>query len=402
MSDFASGKAESSEKSYVNWLYHVKGVGRKRMHLMLSRGNVAKEIYEMSGNMLRGFLSEKCGFSEKQTAAVSAGMEDLRKRKTPEQLMEELYQKKIVFLLPGDNAYPKKLEKIPDAPFALYMKGRREAAEKLSEMSVAVIGARECSLYGRKVAEYIGKRCAQRGLPLVSGMACGVDGIAQWASLCGDGIVAGVLGSGVDVCYPPSNQKLYDGLIAEGCIYSEYVPGTEPKPTNFPPRNRIISGMSDAIVVVEAKEKSGTLITVDMALEQGKEVYVVPGRINDPMSKGCHRLIYQGASVVCDVDEMIEEILRTDLYDIDAVKNNGSNENVLAEGKCNPYLPGDMKHIIFRVLDIQPQTVQQIFDSRVWELEGVKRPSIPALQTELFFMQMQGSVWERNGRFGIP
>lgn len=386
-----SGMTEK-EREYVNWLYHIKGFGRKKMGVILSQGISAEDIYCMPKRQIKAFLQECCGYSEKQAVSSILYMEEFGKEKTPEKLAEEMRKKEILFLLPGDPEYPEKLACIPDEPFALYMKGDRKRALELSKRSVAVIGARECSEYGRFTAEYIGKNCAYLGLPVVSGMAYGIDGIAQWAAAEEGAVVGAVLGCGVDICYPYSNRKLYDFLLKEGCVFSEYVPGTEPKPTNFPPRNRIISGISDAVVVVEAKEKSGTLITVDMALEQGKDVYVVPGRITDPLSKGCNRLIRQGAAIVCDVKEMLEEIAKADLHSA----KGKPQERGEAE---NPYAPEELRYSIYKALDMQPKSVQQIFDSHVWERGEVEKPDVKQLQTELFYMRMQGNVIEKNGRF---
>ncbi len=379
-----------TERICRNWLYHVNGFGRKKMGVILSNGFSAQEIYERSETEVKDYLIQQCKYSEKQAVSSIINMQNLRKEKTPVQLSEELEKKEIFFLLPEDPEYPEKLTQIPDAPFALYMKGSREKAVQISKQSIAIVGARECSEYGRYAAEYIGKSCANRGIPVVSGMAYGIDGIAQRAAAREGAAVGAVLGCGVDICYPHSNRKLYDYLIKEGCVFSEYVPGTEPKSTNFPPRNRIISGMSDAVVVVEAKEKSGTLITVDMALEQGKEVYVVPGRISDPLSKGCNRLLKQGASIVCDVGEMLSEIAQ------DGLHNNDAGE--MAEER-NPYSPGELRHTIYMALDRQPKSVQQIYDSQVWDTAKTMRPDISRLQTELFYMRMQGEVKESNGRF---
>ncbi len=384
-------RLSKEERKYVNWFYHVPGFGRKKMSVILSRDISAEEIYKMPKSMLESFLKETCGYQEKQVTASVAHMENLRREKSPERLAEELEKKGILFLVSGDPGYPEKLEEIPDAPYALYLKGNRKKAAEFAGRCVAVIGARECSTYGKYAADYIGRKCAQYGIPVVSGMAYGVDGIAQSAAVRAGAPVAAVLGCGVDICYPYSNRNLYDMLSEEGCIFSEYVPGTEPKPAFFPPRNRIISGMSDALVVVEAKEKSGTLITVDMALEQGRDVYVVPGRINDPLSKGCNQLIRQGATIVCDVDEMLAEMAGRGLHNTEP-KEDYRNPN--------PYPSNDVKHKIYAALDIHPMSVQQIFDSPVWGMAG-DRPTIAELQTELFYMRMQGNVSENNGRFYI-
>ena len=391
-------KFSESDRAYINWMYHLPGLGRKRMGVILSQGLSASEIYHIPTAQMQAFLTEKCNFTEKAAQTLAAASESRRKEITPERLMENLYQKKILFLLPGDESFPQKLKDIPDAPFALYMMGDETAAKQVSEMSVAIIGARDCSVYGRYVAEELGRLCARRGIAVVSGMAYGVDGISQWAAAREGASVAAVLGCGVDVCYPPSNRKLYEYLKNNGCIYSEYIPQTEPKPTNFPPRNRIISGMAKALVVVEAKEKSGTLITVDMALEQGKEVYVIPGRINDPMSRGCNRLIRQGASIVYDMNEMLDEML-------DGIPQKGlHNAEEAREGDItnkNPYTSGSLRHAIYESLDIHPKSVQQIFESPVWMNAGVEKPAVAVLQTELFYMRMEGEISEENGRFSI-
>ena len=157
--------------------------------------------------------------------------------------------------------------------------------------TVSIVGARNSSEYGKYAAKLFGERLAAAGVQVISGMARGVDGISQQSAIYAGGDSYGVLGSGVDVCYPEDNRRLYDSLITNGGVISEYLPGTQPKPQYFPQRNRIISGLSDVVLVIEAREKSGTLITVDMALEQGREVFAVPGRICDSLSYGCNSLI---------------------------------------------------------------------------------------------------------------
>lgn len=205
----------------------------------------------------------------------------------------------------GERDYPARLLEIPDPPERLYVLGRLPE-EKVP--SVAIIGARECSEYGSYVAARLGECMGRNGIQVISGMARGIDGIGQSAALDAGGSSFAVLGSGVDVCYPVRNRRLYERLRGQGGILSEYPPGTPALSRNFPPRNRIVSGLADAVVVVEAREKSGTLITVDMALEQGKEVYAVPGRVTDALSFGCNRLVKLGAAVLLDPEELAEEL----------------------------------------------------------------------------------------------
>ncbi|MCR5357714.1 MAG: DNA-processing protein DprA [Lachnospiraceae bacterium] len=199
-----------------------------------------------------------------------------------------------------DPRYPGRLREVSGHPFAIFTIGKVPAEDK---PSVAIIGARNCSEYGRMVAKNFGSDLGSQGVQVVSGMAYGIDGLSQTAALDAGGDSFAVLGCGVNICYPRSNQGLYERLKVSGGIISEYGIYTEPKANLFPARNRIISALSDVVIVVEARTESGTMITVDMALEQGREVAVVPGRITDPLSTGCIMLWKQGAlPVTCASD----------------------------------------------------------------------------------------------------
>lgn len=216
---------------------------------------------------------------------------------------EEMKRKGIKFVCRQSPDFPERLRDIPDAPFGIYVLGQLPGQQ---EKSVALIGARNCSGYGAHMAAELGKELARAGVQVISGMAKGIDGISQQSALNAGGKSFAVLGSGVDVCYPASNRTLYSRLKEAGGILSEYPPGTVPRPERFPPRNRIISGLADTVIVVEAREKSGTLITVDMALEQGREIYCLPGRTTDKLSEGCNRLIAQGAGIFVSVEDFLE------------------------------------------------------------------------------------------------
>lgn len=208
-------------------------------------------------------------------------------------------------ILMTDRGYPRRLLEIPQAPKQLYVRGR---LPEEGVPSVAIIGARDCSYYGQEVAKRLGRLFGENGIQVISGMARGIDGIGQQAALQAGGSSFAVLGCGADICYPRQNQDLYDRLCKQGGVISEYEWGTPPRAGNFPPRNRIVSGLADAVIVVEARKKSGTLITVDMALEQGKEVYAVPGRLVDDLSSGCNYLIKNGAGILLDMEEFMEEL----------------------------------------------------------------------------------------------
>lgn len=270
----------------------------------------------------------------------------------------------------GERDYPARLLEIPDPPERLYVLGRLPE-EKVP--SVAIIGARECSEYGSYVAARLGECMGRNGIQVISGMARGIDGIGQTAALDAGGSSFAVLGSGVDVCYPARNRRLYERLRERGGVLSEYPPGTPALSRNFPPRNRIVSGLADAVVVVEAREKSGTLITVDMALEQGKEVYAVPGRVTDALSSGCNRLVKLGAAMLLDPEELAEELRgicgRRDLAVREKVQRREPGrkqgrhkgfETAMAEGNRQLLVENPLLAEIFRQLELTPKSVDRI------------------------------------------
>jgi DNA processing protein len=284
-----------TENEYAHWLFNVPGIGIGTIDKLLCGGRSCRELYELSEGELSGILTKK----QVKNLVESRNVWDFAREK---QKLDDLG---IRFIPRIDPDFPEKLKNIPDPPFALYVKGKLPDENK---PSVAIIGARMCSDYGRFMARQLGKGLAAAGVQVISGMARGVDGISQKAAIDTGASSFGVLGSGADVCYPEENRQLYDGLCLNGGIISEYPPGTMPKANFFPMRNRIISGLADVVVVVEARLKSGTQITVDTALEQGREVVALPGRVTDRLSDGCNQLICQGAGVVLGVEDVLEKL----------------------------------------------------------------------------------------------
>ena len=211
----------------------------------------------------------------------------------------------IKFVCIEDLEYPKRLLPYEHKPFFLYYRGK---IPDMDRPIVSIVGARACSGYGRNMAKMLGEKLSDYGVQIVSGMARGIDTFAQLGALNGESATFGVLGCGVDICYPTENIELYENILKKGGIISEYLPGTKPNSWHFPQRNRIISGISDIVVVVEAKEKSGSLITVEWALEQGKNIMAVPGRVGDKLSSGCNRLIKTGAGIVTSEKDILEEL----------------------------------------------------------------------------------------------
>ena len=267
----------------------------KAKQKVLKQAGDSKEVYRMSEKQIKAILGERKAelFLEKRAQW------DL------DRAYEEMKAKGIRLISLHMEEYPKRLLNISDPPFALYVRGKLPEEGRLS---VAVIGARDCSAYGEYVAGALGKMLGEQGITVISGMARGIDGISQMAALEAGGVSFGVLGCGVDVCYPKKNREIYDRLLEKGGILSSYLPGTAPRAALFPPRNRIVSGLCDVLVVIEARQRSGTSITVEMALEQGRDVYAVPGRLTDRLSDGCNRLLKDGAQVFLSPKEFVEEL----------------------------------------------------------------------------------------------
>lgn len=206
-----------------------------------------------------------------------------------------------------DKKYPSGLKNIYEAPMVLYVKG-----EVLEEdiFSIGIVGSRKATAYGKWAAEKFSKELAQQGITVVSGMARGIDTRAHWGAIDSKGRTLAILGSGINVIYPRNNRELYYKICENGGVISEFPPDTPPLPQNFPQRNRIISGLSLGVVVIEAGEKSGSLITAHHAIDQGKEVFALPGNINSIYSRGTNLLIKDGAKLLVDIDDIFEEIIQ--------------------------------------------------------------------------------------------
>lgn len=283
---------------YWFWLNQLEGIGNAKIRKLLELFQSPKEIYFGKETQ---FLTLP-QLSAKDIGTLLSDQNKIRIRKE----YEDFLKKQIRFLVPEDPAYPKRLLQLYDRPFILYYKGTVPSEKR---KAAAIVGARKCSAYGRAAAGELGRLLAKHGVDVISGLAAGIDYEAHYACLHGGGTTYAVLAGSVETCYPAQNFNLYmDILESGGGILSEYPPGVAPRPGMFPARNRIISGLADAVVVVEAGEKSGALITAAQALEQNRSVFAVPGRIGDPCSIGCNELIREGAGVVASWDRFLEEI----------------------------------------------------------------------------------------------
>ena len=301
---------------YEYWLASVKGIpDRKKIRLRKLFG-CAEHIYYIEETSIKDvdFLEEK-----EKNALLTA-----KKRKNIKESFEELEKKFIHFVPFYLEDYPEELRNLSSPPYALYVKGNLPEKGKTN---VAVVGARNCTAYGEKYALLYGQYLAENDVQIISGMARGVDGFGHRGALNGNGKTFAVLGCGVDICYPRENIGLYHDILAHGGgILSEFLPGTQPVPQNFPMRNRIISGLSRAVLVMEARKRSGSLITADMALEQGKDVYALPGSLESPLSEGCNHLISQGAGILLSPESLLENL---GFSQIKACKKVVKNEKML-------------------------------------------------------------------------
>jgi DNA processing protein len=242
------------------------------------------------------------GLGEKVAEAIRKG--PLEKAVQKElYLLKEIGAKIITF---KDEEYPKRLKDIYDPPALLYMRGELKQEDAFA---VSIVGSRRTTPYGRWFTEKVSQELARYGVTIVSGMARGIDSFAHWGAISGGGRTIAVLGCGVDVIYPSENRNLFTKMIDHGAILSEFPIGSPPEGGHFPRRNRIISGLSIGVVVVQASEKSGSLITANYALEQGREVFAVPGNVGTESSRGTHRLIKEGAKLVESSEDILEEIL---------------------------------------------------------------------------------------------
>lgn len=284
---------------YWLWLCSVEGLGLKRMYQLLDMYEDVTEIFALAQRRdIRAFTGLGARVVENLFNTAQEGYIDA--------LMEKLARQGVGILTRLSPDYPPLLAEIYAPPALLYVKGPMPLNPPLP---IAIVGTRAPTRYGLETARSIGRQLADAGVTVVSGLARGIDGAAHEGALDGECAMPtiAVMGCGVDVPYPAGNRYIYDAIAERGAVISEYAPGVPPSPGHFPARNRIISGLSRGVVVVESGERSGTLFTVNYALEQGRDVFAVPGRISDETSRGTNRLIKEGAKLITSTQDVLEE-----------------------------------------------------------------------------------------------
>jgi DNA processing protein len=274
----------------------VKGIGAVRMRALMAYFDSLEEAWNAPIEKLR-----EAGLSQK----VSETVEKIRTGVDLDHLWSQIEKQGITILTWEDELYPPRLKEIEQPPPVLYVRGEIIPED---HFAVAVVGTRRITPYGRQITEELASFLAGQGITVVSGLARGVDAVAHSAALKAGGRTIAVLGSGVDKIYPPEHLQMAEKIMKQGALVSDYAVGTPPDSTNFPPRNRIISGLSMATVVVEAGETSGALITAEFAAEQGREIFAVPGNILAPQSKGTNKLIQQGAHPLLTPQDLLQAL----------------------------------------------------------------------------------------------
>lgn len=355
------------EKLYfLGWQILLPGAAKKFWHLVEQFGSAAG-AWKASESQ----LVSPGGFNPDQAAGIAFS----RKSVDPWGEMEKLSRQGVHYIEYNNPSYPEVLKNIFDPPPGIFVRGDICAGKQLS---VALVGSRKPTSYGVAVAERLAFDLSSAGITVVSGMARGIDTAAHKGALKAGGHTIAVLGCGVDVVYPRENKRIMEEIAATGAVISEFPPGSQPEAWHFPVRNRIISGLSRAVVVVEAAARSGALITADIALEQGREVMAVPGNISSPLSCGPNRLLKQGACLVEGVADILNEL------GLDRLFNAG-----LEAEKPLPRLTGD-EDALMKLLTLEPVALDKLVED-----SGLAAQQVLAA---LMFLELKGLARQLPGK----
>ncbi len=361
----------NSERDALLILNAVSGFSNRRIVELIRHCGSARKIFELPTEELSllGGVSGQAALNLRHFSA-----EEFLKKEEAAILAEGA--RVVTFL---DDDYPLSLRDIPDPPVVLYLSG---AWPEGLASSVAVVGSRHPTLYGMETAERFARDLSEMNLVIVSGMARGIDAAAHRGCLRIGGKTVAVLGSGLDIVYPRENQGLFEKIKETGTVVSEFPLGTEPLPYNFPRRNRIVSGLSLGVLVVEANIKSGALITAEFALEQGKEVFAVPGRADSPLSGGPHALIRQGAKLVLSAGDILDEL---PIESLPKAAEHGHRAPV-----CGLDALSEEESRLMEILTEESRSLD--------ELEARTGLSVPLLMPTLLSLQMRRMLRERPGK----
>jgi len=372
----------------LKWVDSLGNIGIKSL---LEAFSTPRSVFEAPRHM----LSAVPGIGK----TISEGIKSFNAWSQVDREIELAYRHGVSVITCQDPLFPQYLRNIYDCPTYLYVKGSLCP----DDVNLALVGSRRASAYGRYATEKLSRELSLKGVTVVSGMARGIDTAAHKGALAVRGRTIAVLGSGIDVVYPPENKDLYDAVAENGAVVSEFPFGTPPNAPNFPARNRIISGMSLGVVVVEASDKSGSLITARIALEQGREVFAIPGSIDSPGSRGTHQLIKQGATLA----EGIDDILPVILPQVTPVPLEIAPATVRKTGTVAPQnrqshldIPGEKnlnteEAIIINLISNKPVHIDTIIQSSQLKSADVMR-TLLTLELHGLIRQMPGKMYVRE------
>ncbi len=341
----------------------ARGIGPVKTRALLDHFGDLQTAWQASAHEL-----EQVGLDKR---AIN-NLLDARKTLDLDKALKKLEQSGVRLITWDDDAYPIRLKEIDDPPPVLYVRGELKATD---EFAVAIVGTRQATTYGKEVARQLATGLAHNQVTVVSGLARGIDLSAHEAALVAGGRTIAVLGCGVDIIYPSEGRRINAQLVTNGALISDLPLGTTPEPANFPPRNRLISGLSLGVIVVEAGDKSGALITADFALEQGREVFAVPGNIYSKGSRGTNRLIQTGAKLITCVEEVLDEL---------------NLKLVTQQAQVREEIPADdTEHVVLSALTHEPLHID--------ELSRMLTMPIPTLSATLTVMELKGMARHVGG-----
>lgn len=358
-----------NEDFYWYWLCNISGIGNVKIRSLLEAFETPENIYQADEELL-------CRVGGMTTANIKNMLEAKKDNRMYEEYLS-LSDRQIHFTHLGKEDYPAGFYEIYDKPYALYYKG---SLPENFKPAVSVIGARACTEYGRATACQFAEKFSDMGIQVISGMAAGIDAAGHKGALRQGGYTLAVFGCGIDICYPRENIGLYMEILESGGgVISEYPPGTVPNAGNFPQRNRLISALSDVVVVVEARKKSGSLITVDAALEQNKDIMAVPGRIGDLSSEGCNYLIQMGAQMILKPEDILSNRRIAELCnEMEYNKNLKSNKIENEKKAVSDSGVARGENMLYSLLDLYPKSINTIIEET-----GMKIPEVSGALLEL-------------------
>ncbi|MFU1792360.1 DNA-processing protein DprA [Paenibacillus azoreducens] len=367
----------------IRWLlialHEVKGIGRRNIARLMREGLLTEELLDFECKDW-----ENKGFSVELSERLAKEINKPEIRQKQEERKRDTQIGMITIL---DSGYPMLLKESPDPPPVLYTRGRTEL---LHEPAVAMVGTRVPTSYGRKMGGELAQGLCAGGMIVVSGLARGIDSICHEAALlCGGGTIA-VMATGMDVVYPPENRALFARMAENGLIVTEYPPGTKPHPGLFPQRNRIIAGLTLGTVVVEADERSGSLITADAALDAGRDVFAVPGPVTSPKSRGALNLIRQGAKMACSAADILEEY---DSWLPNGAENTYNRERQVKETSTSGegHLTTDELRL-YHILEQGPFTLDELLERSQWDF-GHLHSVLISLIIKKQITQLPGAIY---------